>query len=98
VLLGYTDAELDGDEEWSCPIAGGRRTVKQGTTLSTVGSAAASHDQSRGRGDDRSRGLAVRALVPSDRCLGCLPASPRPRESESKATNPPTNADQAPPS
>jgi hypothetical protein len=27
VLLGYTDAELNGDEEWSCPIAGGRRTV-----------------------------------------------------------------------
>jgi hypothetical protein len=27
VLLGYTGAELNGDEEWSCPIAGGRRTV-----------------------------------------------------------------------
>ena len=27
VLLGYTDAELNGDEEWSCPVAGGRRTV-----------------------------------------------------------------------
>jgi hypothetical protein len=27
VLLGYTDAELNGDEQWSCPIAGGRRTV-----------------------------------------------------------------------
>jgi hypothetical protein len=27
VLLGYTDAELNGDEKWSCPIAGGRRTV-----------------------------------------------------------------------
>jgi hypothetical protein len=27
VLLGYTDAELDGGQKWSCPIAGGRRTV-----------------------------------------------------------------------
>jgi hypothetical protein len=27
VLLGYTDAELDGDETWSCPTPGGRRTV-----------------------------------------------------------------------
>jgi hypothetical protein len=27
VLLGYTGGELNGDETWSCPIAGGRRTV-----------------------------------------------------------------------
>jgi len=27
VLLGYTGEELNGDERWSCPIAGGRRTV-----------------------------------------------------------------------
>ena len=27
VLLGYTGAELNGDEKWSSPIAGGRRTV-----------------------------------------------------------------------
>jgi hypothetical protein len=27
VLLGYTSEELDGGERWSCPIAGGRRTV-----------------------------------------------------------------------
>lgn len=27
VLLGYTHDQLDGDEQWSCPIAGGRRTV-----------------------------------------------------------------------
>jgi hypothetical protein len=28
VLLGYTGDELDSKEEWSCPIAGGRRTVR----------------------------------------------------------------------
>ena len=27
VLLGYTGEKLDGTEQWSCPIAGGRRTV-----------------------------------------------------------------------
>ena len=27
VLLGYTGEELNGEERWSCPIAGGRRTV-----------------------------------------------------------------------
>ena len=27
VLLGYTGEELNGAERWSCPIAGGRRTV-----------------------------------------------------------------------
>jgi hypothetical protein len=27
VLLGYTSEELDGAERWSCPIAGGRRTI-----------------------------------------------------------------------
>jgi len=27
VLLGYTSNELNGGERWSCPIAGGRRTV-----------------------------------------------------------------------
>jgi hypothetical protein len=27
VLLGYTGEELDGGERWSCPIAGGRRTI-----------------------------------------------------------------------
>jgi hypothetical protein len=27
VLLGYTRAELDGAEPWTCPTAGGRRTV-----------------------------------------------------------------------
>jgi hypothetical protein len=27
VLLGYTGEELNGEEQWSCPIAGGRRTV-----------------------------------------------------------------------
>ena len=27
VLLGYTSDKLDGEEHWSCPIAGGRRTV-----------------------------------------------------------------------
>jgi hypothetical protein len=27
VLLGYTSEELDGGERWSCPIAGGRRTI-----------------------------------------------------------------------
>jgi hypothetical protein len=27
VLLGYTDGQLDGQAEWSCPIGGGRRTV-----------------------------------------------------------------------
>jgi hypothetical protein len=26
-LLGYTGEELNGAERWSCPIAGGRRTV-----------------------------------------------------------------------
>lgn len=28
VLLGYTSGQLDGETEWSCPIAGGRRTVR----------------------------------------------------------------------
>lgn len=28
VLLGYTGEELNGDERWCCPIAGGRRTVR----------------------------------------------------------------------
>jgi hypothetical protein len=27
VLLGYTRGSLNGAEEWSCPIAGGRRTI-----------------------------------------------------------------------
>ena len=27
VLLGYTGEQLDGAERWTCPIAGGRRTV-----------------------------------------------------------------------
>lgn len=27
VLLGYTDQELNGTSEWTCPVAGGRRTV-----------------------------------------------------------------------
>ena len=27
VLLGYTGEVLNGAERWSCPIAGGRRTV-----------------------------------------------------------------------
>jgi hypothetical protein len=27
VLLGYTSEKLDGEDSWSCPIAGGRRTV-----------------------------------------------------------------------
>jgi len=27
VLLGYTSDKLDGEKQWSCPIAGGRRTV-----------------------------------------------------------------------
>jgi hypothetical protein len=27
VLLGYGGEELNGDQRWSCPIAGGRRTV-----------------------------------------------------------------------
>jgi hypothetical protein len=27
VLLGYTSNELNGGERWTCPIAGGRRTV-----------------------------------------------------------------------
>ena len=27
VLLGYTGEELNGDERWSCAIAGGRRIV-----------------------------------------------------------------------
>jgi hypothetical protein len=27
VLLGYTGEELNGAEQWSCPIASGRRTV-----------------------------------------------------------------------
>ena len=27
VLLGSTRGSLDGAEEWSCPIAGGRRTI-----------------------------------------------------------------------
>ena len=27
VLLGYTNGKLDGQAEWTCPIAGGRRTV-----------------------------------------------------------------------
>ena len=27
VLLGYTGEELNGAARWSCPIAGGRRTV-----------------------------------------------------------------------
>jgi hypothetical protein len=27
VLLGSTTDELDGAERWTCPIAGGRRTV-----------------------------------------------------------------------
>jgi hypothetical protein len=27
VLLGYTGEELNGEEQWSCPIAGGRRIV-----------------------------------------------------------------------
>ena len=27
MMLGYTAAELDGKQHWSCPIAGGRRTV-----------------------------------------------------------------------
>jgi hypothetical protein len=27
VLVGYTPATLNGRERWSCPIAGGRRTV-----------------------------------------------------------------------
>ncbi len=26
-LLGYTSNELNGGERWTCPIAGGRRTV-----------------------------------------------------------------------
>ena len=28
VLLGYTSESHDGGEQWSCPIAGGRRTVR----------------------------------------------------------------------
>ena len=27
VLLGYTNGELERGEQWTCPIAGGRRTV-----------------------------------------------------------------------
>lgn len=27
VLLGHTSAPLDGVARWSCPIAGGRRTI-----------------------------------------------------------------------
>jgi hypothetical protein len=27
VLLGYASFDADGDTRWSCPIAGGRRTV-----------------------------------------------------------------------
>jgi hypothetical protein len=27
VLLGYTGEQLDGAEQWTCPVAGGRRTV-----------------------------------------------------------------------
>jgi hypothetical protein len=27
VLLGYAGGELNGHERWSCPLAGGRRTV-----------------------------------------------------------------------
>jgi len=27
VLLGYTGRELNGSERWSCPVAGGQRTV-----------------------------------------------------------------------
>jgi hypothetical protein len=27
VLLGYTSEKLDGGGRWSCPIAGGRRTI-----------------------------------------------------------------------
>jgi hypothetical protein len=27
VLLGYTGEKLNGCERWSCPVAGGRRTV-----------------------------------------------------------------------
>lgn len=28
VLLGYTSCELNGSNQWICPIAGGRRTVR----------------------------------------------------------------------
>jgi hypothetical protein len=28
VLLGYTNGTLHGWDQWSCPIAGGRRTVR----------------------------------------------------------------------
>ena len=41
---------------------------------------------------------AVRARVPIDRCLACLLANPPPRESESKSTDPPSNADRVSPS
>lgn len=26
-LLGYPLADLDGEERWTCPLAGGRRTI-----------------------------------------------------------------------
>lgn len=47
MLLGYTCSELDGDDRWTCPIAGGRRTVK----LKSATGALREEDYHHGDGD-----------------------------------------------
>ena len=49
VLLGYTDNQADGATRWTCPVAGGRRTV----TLRAVPEDADSIGEDEGTHDAR---------------------------------------------
>jgi hypothetical protein len=37
VLLGYPNQELNGGQRWTCPIAGGRRTISLTPTRGRAG-------------------------------------------------------------